>query len=165
MYSNLGTKNTKKRVNEQTANNEIAKRNKFIPETKIIESHTEIISNVCPKSGWDKSRNITGIKTTVLKKYFRYKFFFSKEIINEMTITKKGFKVSIGWNLGNDPISNHLFDPLTSIPIRGTNNKLIKANKNSITEILIKIFWSSREKIKIKTIPILTKIKCFKKKW
>ena len=70
MYSNLGTKNTKKRVNEQTANNEIAKRNKFIPETKIIASHTEIISNVCPKSGWDKSKIIIGTKMTELKRYF-----------------------------------------------------------------------------------------------
>ena len=51
MYSNLGTKNTKKRVSEHTANNENAKRNKFIPETKMIASQTEIINNVCPKSG------------------------------------------------------------------------------------------------------------------
>ena len=71
MYSNLGTKNTKKRVNEHTADNEIAKRNKFIPETKIIANQTEIISNVCPKSGWDKSKIIIGTKTTELKRYFR----------------------------------------------------------------------------------------------
>ena len=164
MYSNLGTKNTKKRVNEQTADNEIEKRNKFIPETKIIASHVEIISNVCPKSGWDKSKIIIGNKMTILKKYFRYRFFLSKDIIKEITITKKGFKVSIGWNLGNDPISNHLFDPLTSIPIKGTNNKLIKAKKKSITEILIKNFWFNKEKTKIKSIPIVTKSKCFKKK-
>ena len=51
MYSNFGTKKTKNRVNELKANNEIAKSNKFIPETKIIASQTEIINNVCPKSG------------------------------------------------------------------------------------------------------------------
>ena len=51
MYSNFGTKKTKNRVNELTANNEIAKSNKFIPETKIIASQTDIINKVCPKSG------------------------------------------------------------------------------------------------------------------
>ena len=91
-------------------------------------------------------------------------FFFSNEIISEITITKKGFKVSIGWNLGNEPISNHLFDPLTSTPIKGTKNKLINVITNNTTDNLIKIFWSSRDKNKIKNIPIKTKIKCFKKK-
>ncbi len=51
MYSNFGTKKTKNRVKEPTANNEIAKSNKFIPETKIMASQTNIINNVCPKSG------------------------------------------------------------------------------------------------------------------
>ena len=67
MYSNLGTKKTKNRVDEQTANNENEKRIKFIPETKIIASQAEIISNVCPKSGWDKSKIIIGTKTAELK--------------------------------------------------------------------------------------------------
>ncbi len=71
MYSNLGTKNTKKRVNEQTANNEIAKRNKFIPETKMIANQTEIINNVCPKSGCDRSKIIIGTKTAELIRYFK----------------------------------------------------------------------------------------------
>ena len=70
MYSNFGTKKTKNRVNELTANNEIAKSNKFIPETKIIASQTEIINNVCPKSGCDKSKIIIGTKMTELKRYF-----------------------------------------------------------------------------------------------
>ena len=51
MYSNFGTKKTKNRVNEPTANNEIAKSNKFIPDTKIMASQTDIIYNVCPNSG------------------------------------------------------------------------------------------------------------------
>ena len=85
-------------------------------------------------------------------------------MINEITITKKGFKVSIGWNLGSEPISNHLFDPLTSTPIKGTKNKLMNVMKNNRTDNLIKIFWSSKDNIKIRNIPILTKIKCFKKK-
>ncbi len=91
-------------------------------------------------------------------------FFFSNDIINETIIIKKGFKVSIGWNLGNEPISNHLFDPLTSTPIKGTKNKLMKVNKNNMTDNLIKIFWLSRDKNKIINIPIITKVKCFKKK-
>ena len=164
MYSNFGTKKTKNKVNEHTTNNEIPKRNKFTPETNIIVNQTKIINNVCPKSGWDKSKIIVGNKTMVLKKYFIYRFFFSIEIINEITITKKGFKVSIGWNLGNEPISNHLFEPLISTPIKGTKNRLINEIQNNITDKLIKIFWSSRDKNKIKNIPIKTKIKCFKKK-
>ena len=67
-------------------------------------------------------------------------FFFSIDIINEITITKKGFKVSIGWNLGKEPRSNHLFDPLTSIPNKGTRNKLIKVIRNNMTDSLIKMF-------------------------
>ena len=51
MYSNLGTKKIKNKVNENTADNEIEKRNKFIPETNMMANHTEIINNVCPKSG------------------------------------------------------------------------------------------------------------------
>ena len=46
MYSNFGTKNTNMRVNRHTNDNEIAKRNKFIHETKIIASQTKIINNV-----------------------------------------------------------------------------------------------------------------------
>ena len=47
----LAPKRLKNRVNKPTANNEIAKSNKFIPETKIMASQTDIINNVCPKSG------------------------------------------------------------------------------------------------------------------
>ena len=71
MYSNLGTKKTKKKVNEHTTNNEIPKRNRFIPETKMIASQTKIINKVCPKSGWDKSKTMIGTKTAELKRYFR----------------------------------------------------------------------------------------------
>ena len=77
---------------------------------------------------------------------------------------KKGFKVSIGWNLGIEPISNHLFDPLTSTPIKGTKNKLMNVIKNNTTDKLIKIFWSRNDNIKIIIIPKITKVKCFKKK-
>ena len=42
----------------------------------------------------------------------------------------------MGWNLGIIGISSHLFEPLTSIPKIGTNNKEIKKIKNMITPIL-----------------------------
>ena len=81
-----------------------------------------------------------------------------------MTITKKGFKVSIGWNLGNVPISNHLFEPFTSIPIMGTKNNVIKLRKNNNIDRFINNFWSNEENIKIIRMPKVTKTKCFKKK-
>ena len=106
----------------------------------MIANHTEIISNVCPRSGCDRSRIIIGIKIIELNKYLKFKFFLSRDRIREIAIIKKGFKVSIGWNLGNKPISNHLFEPLTSTPIIGTRNKLTKASKNKIIDILISNF-------------------------
>ena len=57
-----------------------------------------------------------------------------------------GLRSSIGWNLGSIPKSIHLFEPLTSVPINGTNIKKIKPIKNKITEKLIKIFFSKKEK-------------------
>ena len=44
-------------------------------------------------------------------------------------IIKKGFNSSIGWNLGKKNKSIHLFDPFTSTPIIGTNNKEIEVIK------------------------------------
>ena len=64
---------------------------------------------------------------------------------------KKGFNISIGWNLGKNGRSNHLLDPFTSIPKRGTKTKVKKVIKNNAKEILIKIFWSKKEK-KIKIV-------------
>ena len=62
----------------------------------------------------------------------------------------------MGWNLGKKNKSNHLFDPLTSIPIKGTNNKLKNVTKNKINENLVKIFWFKNEKsIKIKIARVI----------
>ena len=47
------------------------------------------------------------------------------KIVAKITI-KKGFKTSIGWNLGKKNKSIHLFEPFTSAPIIGTKNKEIK---------------------------------------
>ena len=80
-----------------------------------------------------------------------------------MTI-KNGFKSSIGWNLGKNIKSIHLFDPFTSTPTIGTKIKKNKHNTNKIFEILIKSLWFNDEnKIIVKT-PIPIYEKCLKKK-
>ena len=62
----------------------------------------------------------------------------------------------MGWNLGKKNKSNHLFDPLTSIPMKGTNNKLKNAIKNKINENFVKIFGFKNEKsIKIKIARVI----------
>jgi|TARA_B110000967_G_C18495014_1_gene368673 hypothetical protein len=66
----------------------------------------------------------------------------------------KGFKSSIGWNLGKKNKSSHRFEPLTSTPIIGTNNKKIKHVKNKKIETLNKCFCSSAEKNTTKKNPI-----------
>ena len=64
---------------------------------------------------------------------------------------KKGFKISIGWNLGKKNKSNHRLDPFISTPTTGTKSKVKKEKINNNNEILIKIFWFKKEK-KIKII-------------
>ena len=59
---------------------------------------------------------------------------------------KKGFKNSIGWNLGKTPISIHLVDPFTSIPIKWTKINVVKKNTNRMNEILKSLSCSRREK-------------------
>ena len=71
-----------------------------------------------------------------------------------MIIIINGFKTSIGWNLGKNRKSIHLFEPLTSIPIKGTKAKKIKKIKNNIIDILYKFFWFKDEKKIMKKIPI-----------
>ena len=80
--------------------------------------------------------------------------FFSELKIEAIIIIIKGFKTSIGWNLGKNWKSNHLLDPLTSTPIIGTKAKKIKQIKNNATDIWKKVFWFSEEKKIIKKIPI-----------
>ena len=69
-------------------------------------------------------------------------------------IIKKGFKTSIGWNLGKKNKSIHLFDPFTSTPIIGTNVKKIKQAKNNMIEILNRLSLLIDEKKIIKKIPM-----------
>ena len=78
---------------------------------------------------------------------------------------KNGFINSIGWNLGNGPpTSIHLFEPLTSTPIKGTKNKKIKKIINKIKEVLKILFFSKKEKINRITNANIVKIKCLIKK-
>ena len=85
---------------------------------------------VCPKSGWMIKRNKTTDNKTKVNKYFLYKLWIKfEEIIFAITRIKKGFNISIGWNLGKIPMSIHLMAPLISIPIKGTKNNNIKKIK------------------------------------
>ena len=136
----------------------------FIPDTKINDNQVIVISKVWPKSGWEIKNNKIEIRINELKKYFKYSFLLLNDNKIETTIIKKGFKISIGWNLGKIPRSNHLFEPFTSIPMIGTKTKLIKLIMNKIIEILNKISWFKNEKKNKIIIPKKMKIKCFKKK-
>ena len=77
---------------------------------------------------------------------------------------KKGFNISMGWNLGKRGISIHLFAPLISIPIKGTknNNKRDIKKKYGKYFLIISLFWKEIKKTIINAI--LTNTKCFKKK-
>ena len=90
-------------------------------------------------------------------------FFSELKIVAIITIIK-GFKSSIGWNFGKNKKSNHLFDPFTSIPVIGTNNKKTKKTINNIMETLNKLSCFNSEKKIIKKKPIMIKNKCLKKK-
>ena len=141
MYWNLGTKKIKKNVRKLIKNNEKQNTSRFIPDTKIIANQTEKINKVCPRSGWDNNKITIGINTKILIKYFKYNFFIFNDNINDTRITKKGFKISIGWNLGNGPKSSHLFEPFTSTPIIGTNKRDKNVIKNKKIDNLTIISW------------------------
>ena len=82
----------------------------------------------------------------------------------DIIIIRKGFKISIGWNLGMIGKSIHLAAPLISIPMNGTKAKKMKKIKNKYLEIWNNFFCSNAEKvIKINT-PRIKKNKCFIKK-
>ena len=44
---------------------------------------------------------------------------------------KKGLIISIGWNLGKNPKSIHLFEPFTSMPMNCTKTKVINEIPNT----------------------------------
>ena len=57
-------------------------------------------------------------------------------IICDKKTTKKGFRNSIGWNLGKIVKSNHLLDPFISTPKNGINIKDIKNKIKTNIDIL-----------------------------
>ena len=83
----------------------------------------------------------------VLKKYLKYNLLFCIVNMNDNVTIKNGLTISTGWNLGKNIKSNHLFEPFTSIPKKGTNSKLRNAIKNRINENFAKIFWSRNENV------------------
>ena len=135
-----------------------------MPETKISVNHTIAISNVWPKSGWEINKNNIGKSIKLVSKYLKYKLFFFKHNKVDTIIIKKGLTSSIGWNLGKKPKSIHLFDPFTSIPIKGTKTKVINEIKNKIIDIFIKRSSFKNEKMINIVIPKTIKIKCLIKK-
>ena len=88
-----------------------------------------------------------GKRNRVVKKYLKYSLLLWIVNINDKATMKKGFTISTGWNLGKKNKSSHLFDPFTSIPRKGTSNKLKNAIANKNNENLVKIFWFRNENI------------------
>ena len=120
----------------------------FIPDIKIKIAQEKITNKVCPISGWIISNNeIIEIKTVESKYLARIFNLLLQRIVARVT-TKKGFKISIGWNLGKKNKSIHLFDPFTSTPIIGTKKRDKKEIKKRIIEYFNNLFVSNEEKNK-----------------
>ena len=77
---------------------------------------------------------------------------------------KNGFTNSIGWNLGSKKNSIHLLDPLTSVPIKGTNIKKKIDKIKIINENFKRLSLLIAETTKITIAPRPIKNKCLKKK-
>ena len=125
----------------------------LMPETKIRVSQTIAISNVWPKSGWEINNINIGKSIRLLNKYLKYKLFLLKHNKVDTVIMKKGLITSIGWNLGKKPKSIHLFDPLTSIPMKGTKTKVINEIQKRKIDNLNKSSSFKKEKIISMVIP------------
>ena len=115
-------------------------------------------------SGWTISRiDIIDI-VIVVNKYLIIKLVLLLQRMVAKKTIKKGFRTSIGWNLGKKNKSIHLLEPLTSTPIIGTNIKESKKIKKNIIEYFINCSFLKEENIKTINMPIKTYIKCLKKK-
>ena len=130
--------------------------NILIPDVKIKTDQEKTTNKVWPISGCATSR-IDIIKIViVVNKYFIVKLVFSVQRMVAKKTIKKGFRTSIGWNLGKKTRSIHLLEPLTSIPMIGTKTKEIKEIKKSIIEYFINCSFLKEENIKTINIPIKT---------
>ena len=128
----------------------------LIPEVKIITVHEKTTNKVWPISGWIIRNNEIMEITTAESKYLLIIFNFWLQRIVVRIIIKKGFKTSMGWNLGKKNKSIHLFDPFTSTPIIGTKKRNKREIKKKIIEYFNNLSLSNEEKIKIIIIPIKT---------
>ncbi len=128
----------------------------LIPDVKIITAQQNTTNKVWPISGWAiKSKEMTDIKIIEIKYLNKIFDLLSYKIVDRIII-KKGFRTSMGWNLGKKNKSIHLFEPLTSTPINGTKNKEISEIKKRKIEYLYNWSKFNEENIKIRNIPINT---------
>ena len=130
MYSNFGKYKTIYSIEEiPTIDIEINK-NKFIPEIKINNNQLKITNKDCPRSGCKTNKKtISDVKRKEIENLIVKFESLLLEIIKAKIMMKKGFTNSTGCILGKSIKSNHLVDPLTSIPIKGTKSNKIKDNK------------------------------------
>ena len=146
-----------KYVSKNKPNKKIAKRKYiFIPDVKIKTAQEKTTNKVWPISGWIISNNEIIEIRKAENKYLVIIFNLLLQKIIAKIMIKKGFKTSIGWNLGKKNKSIHLFDPFTSTPIIGTNIRdKIEIKKRTI-EYFNNLFVFNEEKIKIIITPIKT---------
>ena len=156
MYSNLGTKIIKYASNTKLNKKIAINKYKLIPEVKIKTAQEKITNKVWPISGWIIKSDEIIVIIKIESRYLDIIFALLLQRIVAKVIIKKGFKTSIGWNLGKKNKSIHLFEPFTSIPIIGTKNKENKDIKKRIIEYLNNWSVLNDEKIKIIEIPIKT---------
>ena len=146
-----------KYISKDDPSKKIAKRKYiFIPEVKIKIAQEKTTNKVCPTSGWIISNNEIVEIRKAENKYFVIIFNLLLQKIIARITTKKGFRTSIGWNLGKKNKSIHLFDPFTSTPIIGTKTRDKVEIKKRIIEYFNNLFVSNEEKIKMIIIPIKT---------
>ena len=146
-----------KKIKKLNTNKEKPKRKKiFMPEVKIKTAQENITNKVWPISGWIIKSDEIKVIIKIESRYLDIIFALLLQRIVAKVIIKKGFKTSIGWNLGKKNKSIHLFEPFTSIPIIGTKNKENKDIKKRIIEYLNNWSVLNDEKIKIIEIPIKT---------
>ncbi len=123
---------------------------------KIKTAQEKTTNKVWPISGWIiKNKEITDIKILDIKYLIKILDLLLQKIVAKIII-KNGFKTSIGWNLGKKNRSIHLFEPLTSTPIKGTKNNEIRETKKRNIEYLYNRSEFKEENIKIRAIPINT---------
>ncbi len=127
-----------KYVSKNIVKQKNAKRiNILIPDIKIKTDQEKTTNKVCPISGWTISKREIIEIINVVNMYLMIILVFSVQRIVDKKTIKNGLRTSIGWNLGKKNRSIHLFEPLTSTPMIGTNTSEINETKKSAIEYLI----------------------------